>query len=112
MLAIATEIGAGLQQLDEHHRTQSLAPAERLLRVVTFACAAFERFLAIHPFANGNGHASRFLIWAILGRYQYWPEDWTIEPRPGHPDYLRLILAHRNGDTLPLITAVLQSFLN
>jgi hypothetical protein len=58
---------------------------------------------------NGNGHAARFVLWTILGRYGYWPERWRVDPRPPDPPYTQLIFDYRSGNHEPLETYVLQS---
>jgi Fic family protein len=73
------------------------------------ACRVFEVFLRIHPYANGNGHAARFLIWCLLSRYGYWPKGWPIEPRPPDPPYTHLISEYRNGNWEPLEEFVLKT---
>jgi len=45
----------------------------------------------------------RFLVWAILGRYGYWPNRWPIGPCPSHPEYAPLIVRYRNGDRNALL---------
>jgi hypothetical protein len=101
---LATEIKAGINALDIAHGLpkKQLSLEDRLLHTVAFACHVFELFLRIHPFANGNGHAARVIVWAILGRYGYWPRGWSIEPRPPDPPYSVLIVEHRNGNPRPL----------
>jgi hypothetical protein len=85
-----------------------LAPEEKLTYAITFACRVFEEFLRIHPYANGNGHIARFLIWVILGYCGYWPNNWRIEPRP-NPPYNDLIVEYRNGNCEPLEKLILSS---
>jgi Fic family protein len=110
MERLAKNISDGIAALDEAGRLPNaqLSPNEKVLFAVVFACRVFETFLRVHPFANGNGHAARFLIWAILGRYGYWPTNWPIEPRPPDPPYTNLIMMHRNGNREPLERFVLQ----
>lgn len=84
-------------------------PAEhKAIYAVTFACRIFTEFLRIHPYANGNGHAARFITWAILGCCGFWPTTWTIEPRPPNPPYIDLIEQYRNGNVEPLEQYVLS----
>jgi Fic family protein len=83
-------------------------PEEKLTYAITFACRVFEEFLRIHPYANGNGHIARFLIWVILGYCGYWPNNWRIEPRP-NPPYNDLIVEYRNGNCEPLEKLILSS---
>lgn len=83
-------------------------PTDRVIAVVRVACDAFVRFLTIHPFADGNGHTARVLLWIILFRFGYIPDKWTIEPRPPFPDYSESIAKHRRGDTAPLEQFVLS----
>ena len=85
-----------------------LSDEDKALYTVMFACRVFEIFLRVHPYANGNGHVARFLIWSILGRYDYWPQQWPIEPRPPDPPDSQLIVEYRNGNPEPLEQYVLQ----
>ena len=107
---LARRIEAGIAALDGAAEIPDaqLSAEDKVIYAVAFACHVFEMFLRIHPYANGNGHIGRFLIWAILGRYGYWPQKWPIEPRPPDPPYSSLIVEHRNGNKEPLERFVLQ----
>ena len=88
----------GIHALD----TDFTLPAKRATALSgRFFCRAFELFLRIHPYANGNGHIGRFLIWCILGRYGHWPRRWSVDPRPPDPPYSDFIFRYRNGDKGP-----------
>jgi fido (protein-threonine AMPylation protein) len=89
--------------------SSQIADENKAVNAVRTACRIFELFLRIHPFANGNGHVARILVWAILGRYGYWPKQWPIEPRPADPPYTALLRAYRQGNTLPLEMFILES---
>jgi fido (protein-threonine AMPylation protein) len=106
MVALRSSMAAGFAAIDATYST--LTRGDLLLLLVRFACQAFDVFLRIHPYANGNGHAARFIIWAVLGRYDFWPNRFTVEPRPTEPTYVDLITRHRNGEPQPLITFVLS----
>lgn len=71
-----------------------------LLRLVQLLAATMVRFFTIHPYANGNGHMGRLLVWAALGRYNRLPVQWWLDASP--PRYGPLIDAHRAGDFKPL----------
>ena len=110
MSQFSREIRGGIAALDLAQRLpNSVVPSEqKLLRIIEFSCSVFEIFLRIHPFANGNGHMGRFMIWAILGRYGYWPSRWPIEPRPPDPPYTTLITQCRAGIHGPLEDYILR----
>ena len=82
-------------------------PTDRAIAVVRVACDAIVHFLTIHPFADGNGHTARALLWIILFQFGYKPDKWTIEPRPLQT-YGDLIAKHRRRDTEPLEQYVLS----
>jgi fido (protein-threonine AMPylation protein) len=63
----------------------------KLIRVVQVAARVFVQFLTIHPYANGNGHAGRLIVCALLGRYGFWMKRWDVEPRPVDPPYTQAI---------------------
>ncbi len=79
-----------------------LTAAQRAIAVVRLACAAFVSFLTVHPYADGNGHTARALLWIVLMRFGYVPSDWTIDPRPAFSDYGPMIAQHRRGTRDPL----------
>jgi fido (protein-threonine AMPylation protein) len=109
MNLLAGEIDRALTVLDTANQLPQLSSAAKLQNVVAVTCMLFEKFLAIHPYANGNGHIGRMLVWLILGRYNYWPEAWPIEPRPPDPPYTTLIKYSRAGNREPLEKFVLQT---
>lgn len=96
MSLFVKDVGAAISALDAA-KDARIPEADKLNCAVIVACRLFERFLAIHPYANGNGHMGRFLIWLILGRYGYWPTEWPVEPRPPDPPYTELIRQARDG---------------
>ena len=73
-----------------------LSPEEKLNYLVVFCCRVLVEFLRIHPYANGNGHMGRLLVWLLLARYDYWPKRWPLDQSP---PYSKLIFDYRNGDT-------------
>lgn len=109
MAALAGLIERGLRKLDQLHAASSSTPdALRILEAVTLACDVFVSFLTIHPYANGNGHVARLILWAILGRHGYWPIGWRVEPRPDDPPYSSFIERYRSGQRAPLQQWVLR----
>jgi hypothetical protein len=82
---------------------------EHLLTTVAVAARLFRDFLTIHPYANGNGHIARVLVWLVLIRFGYWPRKWTIEPRPPVSNYGAAISNARRGDPEALERLILES---
>jgi hypothetical protein len=80
-------------------------PNEKLASIVVIACRVLERFLTIHPYANGNGHMGRLMVWAVLWRYDYWFRRWPLNDRPAYSDLLSL---YRDGQPAPLEQFVLS----
>lgn len=68
--------------------------AHKIYLTVAVAAWAICEFFTIHPYANGNGHVGRFFVWAILGRYGYWPSRWPLD---SSPSYASALTAYRNG---------------
>jgi len=85
-----------------------LSPAEKLYYLAVFACRVLVEFLRIHPYANGNGHMARLLIWLLFAKFGYWPKRWPLNTRP---PYVTLIELYRNGQTEFLEKFVLQCVL-
>ncbi|HBE21512.1 MAG TPA: hypothetical protein DEG17_13495 [Cyanobacteria bacterium UBA11149] len=110
MEILEEEIREGIKSLDTIHQTPNdqISPEDKLINSVIFACGVFYTVLRIHPYANGNGHAARFILWAILGRYGYWPLKFPIEPRPDYPLYTQAIEEYGNGKPELLQNYILQ----
>jgi fido (protein-threonine AMPylation protein) len=110
MEKIGQWVREGIKGLDAIHERSdtSLSLEDKLLNTVAFACMIFDEFLQVHPYVNGNGHAARFMLWAILGRYGYWPQKFPIEPRPNHPLYAWAITEYRKGNKEALENYILR----
>lgn len=70
---------------------------DQLLYTVRYACKFFVEFLRVHPFANGNGHMARLLIFCFFANFGIWPRRWPMNDRPPDPPYSKLISDYRNG---------------
>ena len=94
-------LNAGLKALGEAFAIgdDKLPPAEKLNYVVKFSCRLLVQFLRIHPYANGNGHIGRLIVWFILSKFGYWPQEWPLD---AHPPYDELLSKYRDGDEQPL----------
>lgn len=75
--------------------------------VVGVACTLLVEFLRIHPYANGNGHMGRFIVWAVLLLARVRPRRWPLNEKLPHP-YGELLSRYRDGDRNPLIRFVLS----
>jgi hypothetical protein len=85
---------------------EEVAPVDKLLALVAFSCAVLVEFLRIHPYANGNGHIGRLIVWLLLWRHGYWPQKWPLD---GHPPYDDLLSQYRDGDRSGLEKFVLNA---
>lgn len=83
-----------------------LSAAEKLNYVVKLSCRLLVQFLRIHPYANGNGHVGRLIVWFILAKFGYWPREWPLDT---HPPYDELLSRYRGGDEQPLEDFVLRA---
>ncbi|MCC6158169.1 MAG: Fic family protein [Deltaproteobacteria bacterium] len=111
--SIRAAIGAldGVIARGERRFTEDFA-----LKIAKVSAWIFVTFLGIHPYANGNGHAARFIVRLVAWHYGYWAGAWTIEPRPGLPgdgtDYSSAIYLYRRGNTEILERAFLLMLLD
>lgn len=80
---------------------------QRLVASVGVACTHLVDFLSIHPYANGNGHIGRFIVWAVLHACGIHPRRWPLNDKVPHP-YGVLLSEFRNQNRLPLIRFVLS----
>lgn len=99
MAELETDVIASISELDTYVASGRSRVA-KLLQIVRVAARIFIQFLTTHPYANGNGHAGRLIVIALLGRYGFWMKRWTVEPRPlpqQELDYADAIYAYRRG---------------
>lgn len=111
MSELADSIRESVAALDAAHLLPNShhSEKEKMYYTVVVASRVLELFLRIHPYADGNGHSGRFIVWALLGRHEYWPQNWPIEPRPPHPGYLQGLVDYRAGNPMTLESCILQS---
>jgi fido (protein-threonine AMPylation protein) len=84
---------------------------EELQRLVVFTSRSIVDFLTIHPYMNGNGHAARTIMCAIMSHYGL-PSAWQIDLRPPDSEYITLISQHRNGNPEPLQAYILERLIS
>lgn len=82
-----------------NHDNPLIDEDSKLFYTVAVVSRLLEAFLRIHPYANGNGHMARFMVWAMLGHFEYWPSNWPLD---GRPSYVSAIKAYRSGNPQPL----------
>ena len=82
MSDISRKIRAGLLAIDGNI---TLSDRERLRYLSALACHALVAFFTVHPYANGNGHAGRIIVWSIMGRFGHLSHKWTIDLDPQIP---------------------------
>jgi hypothetical protein len=109
---LSEQIRGVLASLDAAHKIPNavISQEDKLLYVTEFAALVLVEFLRIHPYANGNGHIGRLLVWTVLGRYGFWPKQWPLDDRPP-PPYIECIIAYRNGNKEPLVQFMLKAII-
>jgi hypothetical protein len=100
MTTFEEEIKCALAQIDLLQANTQMCLASKLHRIAELSAALFVRFLSIHPYADGNGHMSRFMIVGLFGRAGNWRIKVPVHPRPG--PLAPLIAQYRLGNRKPL----------
>ncbi|WP_330996545.1 hypothetical protein [Burkholderia cepacia] len=96
MAAFTEQVDADWSGFETRGGEAGIVDSDDLLRWIDVALERMVTFLAIHPYANGNGHISRFLILCYLGAAGFYPESWPVDKRPPDP-YINAIVLYRNG---------------
>lgn len=104
MLRLSSAIRDTMDALDGD---EPITTNQGLLRLVNFIAANFVDLLTVHPYRDGNGHAARTMLYAILVHYGFQPV-WSIDKRPPEPEYSTLISSYRSGHSVPLVRCILQ----
>jgi fido (protein-threonine AMPylation protein) len=86
-------------------RSGKESEAALLARFVQVLCDLLNQFLLIHPFANGNGHVARLLVWVLATRHGFPPTTWPLD---GRPPYAAALMSYRDGDRRPLMALLLS----
>jgi fido (protein-threonine AMPylation protein) len=79
-----------------------------LKKLVALLAKYLVYFFTIHPYANGNGHTGRFIVWVLLARFGMTPKSWPLD---SSPDYGKAIMDHRDGKPQALEDFVMQRIL-
>jgi hypothetical protein len=96
---------AAYEDLRTRADSLGLEQAVLLLKLVETLAMALEWFLRIHPYANGNGHVGRLLVWVLLTRYGYPPSSWPLEESV---EYSTALSEYRNANKRPLVVLLLR----
>jgi len=89
--------------------TPLISEGEKFMAIIQCTALLGAYFMAIHPYANGNGHIGRLVMVALLGRYGHWPAELKIDPRPLNPSYSTSIQQHQQGNPRPLEEFLMRS---
>lgn len=95
---------ADVQRIRHYFKQSSLDVAQKIVVFSQFVSHFFVRFLSIHPYANGNGHISRLLVWCIFNFSSIKCQFWSVPDRNLNPPD-RYVGYFRNGVKDPLIKA-------
>ena len=64
---------------------EAVSQEKKLVVFCRFLSIVFVQFLAIHPYANGNGHIGRLIVWIFLKKLGFSQDFWSVNDRPGEP---------------------------
>lgn len=78
-----------------------------LFQLIKYAANIIYDFIMIHPYCDGNGHISRYLLLAIVMPEGYFPDRWRIHPRP-IGEYIEAMKASNSTDQGELIKLIID----
>lgn len=106
MSSFSTEIAKIISDFQQKIKTIASTASKKLVVFCHLLAHLFVKFLVIHPYANGNGHMARLLVWVLLKKEGLTQSFWSVADRPGQPRGVPLdscIELFRNGNQEPLI---------
>lgn len=109
MASFHTDVRAVLAALDSLHRRLGLH-AEFREALIRYVALVVSQFQDIHPYADGNGHVARLLVWVIMGHFFMVPRSWWLHENPG-TDWDERVALHQRGHTAPLEDFLYDSLL-
>lgn len=88
-------------------KKKGLTEGEYLHAMAEGLANVLECFFTIHPYANGNGHIGRFIVWLSFIRLKRYPRlRWPLNDRP---PYDEAVQQHREGNPEPLRRLLLKT---
>ena len=85
MKEFSSQLAKVIDEYESKISELDLSENEKLLTYVELIAYFFAKFLVIHPYANGNGHMARLLVWVLLKQKGLHQEFWAVSERPGVP---------------------------
>jgi fido (protein-threonine AMPylation protein) len=104
MTKCCREMLEALNYLDALHQNPRVEDHIKKLHTVEIATHVLGGFNRVHPFANGNGHVSRFLVFSILMRNGYRPKNWDVGTRGDDA----MFAAYYSGSVVPMFKFILE----
>lgn len=102
MAAFHVEINSTISFFKEKSSQLNWTPRKKIAAFAKLVGALFVKFLAIHPYANGNGHISRLIVWAVFSINSVNSSFWSVPHRNVEPPDLQ-VAQYRDGFTEPLV---------
>lgn len=98
------KLNADIQRISQYLKQSKLDAAQKIVAFSQFVSHYFVRFLSIHPYANGNGHISRLLVWCIFNFKSIKCSFWSVPDRNLNPPD-QYVGDFRLGNKSPLVKA-------
>ncbi|MBV7418435.1 Fic family protein [Comamonas sp. CMM03] len=100
-------LSQNIAKLSDYFKKNPLTAQQKIFALSKFVSIYFVQFLAIHPYANGNGHISRLLVWCIFNFKLVKCSFWSVPNRNINPPD-QYIAAYRLGNQVPLVKAFIS----
>lgn len=105
---LRTKIRSSLRLLAGNYRNES--EVIFLANLLHATAEILRDFILIHPYRDGNGHISRYIVCAIVIPRGYEPKRWRIHPRP-EGDYAYAMRALGDQNNVALIDMLADDLL-
>lgn len=102
MASFHAELGKSIDLFKRRSAELQWDKRKKVAGIAKLVGSFFVRFLTINPYANGNGHISRLIVWCMFAITSVNSSFWQVPDRNLEPPDIQ-VAQYRDGYTEPLL---------